>query len=757
MLYLHPPYHVINGVTLLPDHEDPLQYYYQPLAPRLVTHRDEALGMEVPALQLIKYMGEAGSGGFLNFDVHLGLSGEELANVRRELRRLEGLSESPRLGPVPLVDGTVRLMMLGKASDDEGGGTPAPSDGRPEFVLKIDHPTRPALYGDNRAAFSVELDSAGVQILERAMEGELLPIAVVYSLEYLGLRPAYSVKVAADWELVRSRVHERHHTDLLVASTDVEELVEEMIEKREIIFEVDTFVTAEEGADVIQRRDRAVTELRDMILNGFFEPVAGAPPDEEDGWDKALHVLESAAALPSRAHNLYRYSEKRAKRTDKRVLNAEMRERTTVRRAIYPQGHLNGLFRTLREEGVGMERFVVPVQLGDPFFKRREVEVLSTADFERNEIRSIHVHLTYGGRPQDVLLEESEARQQVSWPSEVNETGMKMEVEARYTIFFEEGDGATSLPASLESPPETVSTHKYPLAPQELYSLEKRTLLAQNFPWERYPRVEVELRYEDPAHDLVSEQTLFLDAETAAGEWKFFTRAGGDTDVAYRITYRAADHQDVTTPWQTASGTSITVRDPLPDQRVLEVIPTPALFESVDRAFVDLRYDDPENDVHQEDSLSFSKEQPAPQAFVVALADREHRAIAYRVTLMYQDGRLEKVPESLTADRRLFLRPDMRGQRFVEVRPAAGFDAAGLREMRVKLRHPTGSEGEDGEVGRFIFSSGDDSGQFEYHYDDASETTYEYRVTHLLTNGMTRKGEWREASDAKLVLPLDRV
>ena len=35
MLYLNPPYHVIEGVSLLPDHADPLQFYYQPLSPHL--------------------------------------------------------------------------------------------------------------------------------------------------------------------------------------------------------------------------------------------------------------------------------------------------------------------------------------------------------------------------------------------------------------------------------------------------------------------------------------------------------------------------------------------------------------------------------------------------------------------------------------------------------------------------------------------------------------------------------------------------
>jgi hypothetical protein len=71
MLYLNPPYHIIEGVSLFPDHADPLQYYYLPLMPHLTTVEEN--NRSIPQIQLIKYRGRAGNGGFLNFDVNLGV------------------------------------------------------------------------------------------------------------------------------------------------------------------------------------------------------------------------------------------------------------------------------------------------------------------------------------------------------------------------------------------------------------------------------------------------------------------------------------------------------------------------------------------------------------------------------------------------------------------------------------------------------------------------------------------------------------
>ena len=68
MLFLNPPYFIIDGVSIFPDHADRLQFYYLPMMPRLSTSKD-ASGADMPVIQLIEYAGAAGTGGFINFDV----------------------------------------------------------------------------------------------------------------------------------------------------------------------------------------------------------------------------------------------------------------------------------------------------------------------------------------------------------------------------------------------------------------------------------------------------------------------------------------------------------------------------------------------------------------------------------------------------------------------------------------------------------------------------------------------------------------
>ncbi len=110
MIYLDPPLHMIEGVSVFRDHADPLQWYYLPVAPHVTSVDDPASGQSIPQLQVIRFRGEAGSGGFLNFDVDLGIDPYRLEDVAREIKSLESLSDRPRLAPVPLIDGSVKLL-----------------------------------------------------------------------------------------------------------------------------------------------------------------------------------------------------------------------------------------------------------------------------------------------------------------------------------------------------------------------------------------------------------------------------------------------------------------------------------------------------------------------------------------------------------------------------------------------------------------------------------------------------------------------
>ncbi|MGB4272728.1 MAG: hypothetical protein WBJ44_10090, partial [Propionicimonas sp.] len=167
MLYLEAPFHTIEGVVVFRDHAVTDQWYFLPGSPRLTTSTEPdpdgppGAQRRVPALSLIKFKGTAGTGGFLNFDVDLGIDPDRLDEVAAAIKRLEQLPDRPRLAPVPVVDGSVRLMLFDKQTPPEPprDGTPPPPAPPPElqFVLTLTHPAKPALYGDNRATFSAQL------------------------------------------------------------------------------------------------------------------------------------------------------------------------------------------------------------------------------------------------------------------------------------------------------------------------------------------------------------------------------------------------------------------------------------------------------------------------------------------------------------------------------------------------------------------------------------------------------------------------
>ncbi len=500
MLYLNPPFPMINGVSLFPDHLDEHLFYYLPLAPKLTLRQDAASGARIPQIQLVKYRGEAGNGGFLNFDVNVGVEGEALDEIRRELKRMLRLRQTPVLSPAPLVDGTVKMMLFGKqsATGENGGDGDGDGDGDgggdgPKFVVKIDQHAKPARDGNNQAAFSVALDQYGVTVLEQALQGEMSPIGVVYSLDYLALRPAYSVQMQVDWERVQTHLEESFSVDVVVFSSQIDDVVDKLIEEQVIRFDVDTFVLESDDPGVISRRDQWVNEVREMIIDGFFEPSLDPYQEKEDGWDRAADFFSRVSQAGARGGQgaLFSYRRLDYTRIDRKSLNVKINERITVRRKIYPQGHLAGMFRILRDEGLDLDRFVIPADLDDPWFARRKLTAISRGDFLADGISSIKVNARYGDDTKSVRLAAAGEEKPLQWSSIVEGGAMRRELTARYKINFKD-DAGGDRPLSLESAPQTLDGDFLEISGRELYTVAPIKIVADRMDWERYPAVEVQ-------------------------------------------------------------------------------------------------------------------------------------------------------------------------------------------------------------------------------------------------------------------------
>jgi len=735
--------------------------------------KDTGTGDMVPQIEVIEYFGDAGDGGFLNFDVNVGIDQAALEDIQRELKQLARLSDTPRIAPVLLVDGTVKMMLFGKQTPDpaptptRGGGTsPTPTgtgtgttatDAAPQFVVKINQSAHPSLYGDNQASFSVSLDGEGVTVLSAALKGEMSPIGVVYSLDYLALRPAYSIKLNVDWNRVQKHLDQEFSAQTFFASVDIDKAVDQLIEQRAITLEADTFVPeGDDSKDIISRRDQAINEVRDMIINAFFQPSLDPIKQEKDGWDKASQLADRTSAMLATGGlaGLASFSYKNVDytRIDQKVLNVNISERTTVKRSMYPNGHLSGLFRPVIQQGLNLDRFILHVNTNDPWFAHRKVKVISRANFDFESIQSINVELQYGTTPQNVILDSSTAQKDVIWDSIVVNNAMQREVTVKYTVTFKDVVG-TQWPTKLTSSEAILTTESIEIKPSaDLYRITPVILTALNFPWDTYPFVEVHTAYSDPANHIQLSQIFLFEKTHAEQSWNIFMLDPQKSHFQYRLTYRAADNKDIEMSLVDSNESHIFIRDPYPQKRTLTVVPD-LDWNVVSRAFVDLAYVDAPNNVSEEQSFAFDATHTDMQTFSVSLVNPNQRLVSYEVSVLFKDSHLAKVPTSFTLERRIFIRSDMKGHKIILVHPAVvDFATQKIREMKVDIRYQDTSAGLNF-ADSFDFKSSTDQAHFEFDYVDETKAQYLYEVTYLYTNGLSRSVDWVSVASDELVIP----
>ncbi|MCP8937643.1 hypothetical protein NK718_03890 [Alsobacter sp. SYSU M60028] len=765
MIYLEPPFYFINGVMVYRDHLDPLYCYYLPVSPRLRRVRDEATGRDVPQVQLIKYKSEvAGNGGFFNFDVHIGLTQAERDDIAAEVKRLGRLPATPSLVPVPVLDGTVRLMVFGQetpAPTPPRPGAPAPAPAaadKPRFVLKIQQAAKPSLFGDNAAAFSVQLDQYGAAVMEQALKTEMAPVLVVYSLDYAILRPAFSVRLHIDWDRVQDRLDEQFGHEGLFDSVQIGEAVDKLVENQAIVLEMDNFVpeAGDEGQSNAAKFEAAKARVQEMITSAFFQPSLQPDRPRPDGWDKATELIGDLNRMGQQAAmgggigaiiGTFSYSHQHYSRMDKRRLDVTISERTATIRTIYPQGHLAGLFKELRA-GDDPSRYILEVDADDPWFERRRVRVRNLGDMA--DLASVQVMLNYGGDRHDVSLTKQNEEATVSWASVLANGHVKPEVDARFTVNLKP-DGTGEVPTSLTSPPRTITTEVLEVQPAELFGRPRVAIVsADKYPWDRFPRVQVDLRYRDEANAVRIEDSILLSKDKKEAAWSYLVVDKGKRAYQYRLTHRAASNADVEGTWIDAEGELIDVRDPFAATRLrIDVVPAVPRWEDVEQIFVDLSYEDAANAFSQNESFVFTPTDKGTRSFVVDLRDPANKTVTFSVTTIMKGGTVLEVPPSQVRRSPLIVRPDMRGQRIVKVRGPADFVAARLDSIVVDLRYLDPSAGIDVED-TVTLDDPADVGTFEFAYVDAARGGYEWRALYRHANGMTTQTDWQAGEDAVL-------
>jgi hypothetical protein len=762
VLYLKPPFHIIEGTAVFPDHASQRQFYFLPAMPHLTTVRDEATGLDVPQLQLIKFRGEAGTGGFLTFEVNLGLDPERIGVIAAELRRIYRLTEDPVLAPAILEGGTVRMIILGRATN--ASGQPVLDDTQQQrFVVRAAHASAPALYGDNQAIFSVELDKDGVQLIESSIvNSELMPVGVIYSLDFFALRPAFSVKITADWNRVQTHLEESFTADVLFASVEIDKVVDKLVEDQVVKIEVDSFLPeGEDAGSWVGRRDQAIDQFKDMVLENFFSPSIEPMKEEKDGWDRFADTAERLALIGATGGwggvAKFSYVKKDLTRIDEKRANLQMSERVTVRRSIYPQATLKGLGRFLRDaQGhIDVGRFIQAVTLDDPWFDKREVTAHALVDFDHDHVDSVNVTLTYAGQPRTVRLTKAVPSGKSSWNSRVTNGVMDRDVDFEYRVNFHGVDTAER-PGVVAAGPDKTIGDEFEVSPRAVgrYYVDDIQIGVGSFPWARYPQVAVDVRYTDSGHGVRLAESFLLTSSKAEATWTRFRLDPARSAYDVRITLLAVDHHDVLLDWATTDQERLIIRDPHPLRRTVQVAPA-VDWNLVAMIFVELRYVDEANGVDEQQSLAFfnTPSDKVPKAFTINLVDPNSRLVSYGATIVLSDNRTIVVPPSMTASTAIVLRTDMAGHRIVTVSPPdVDFDARGLTRVEARLTYSDPAAGLSF-ADEFTFTGRGQRGFFEFDYAATERASYRGTAILVLANGLVLERDLGSLNADRLVLP----
>jgi hypothetical protein len=357
--------------------------------------------------------------------------------------------------------------------------------------------------------------------------------------------------------------------------------------------------------------------------------------------------------------------------------------------------------------------------------------------------------MTYGGQVKQVRLDRDRPTGSVQWPSVVTNGEMLKPVDLSFTVDLEPAD-AGERPNHLQSGATQVLGEEHEIQPRELFSLESIPILTlPGFPFHRYPRVDVQLRYDDPAHAIRQDDVVRLTQQNLNAEWKRFLVGPPAGPVMVKLTYHAADGRDRETASAPISKAQVDVPDPFPQRLVVKIVE--ALGADVERAFVDLTYDDRASGQLVTNSVEVVPDKPV-EPFVIDRLDPTFNMLRYRITLLMNDTSLIELPPSTTLSNRIFVRADLRGHRAVLLRPPANFAAAGLERIQIEARARDEAAGLSFED-QFEFTAPGATALFEFDFVDPARDAFELRVRRLFRNGLSAQQDWTRFDSDVVTIP----
>jgi hypothetical protein len=668
VISLEPPFLVLDGYPVLPDHAEPLLWHVMPSRPALVL-RDGHPGLDLTLYADNAAGSAAVSGGILGLAVDLAIPQDVLDSLPGRIQAARRLTGTPRVVPVAFESGTVELAVLGRTSAPPTAGSAAP--GGP-FEVTFVAGGRPTLAGTNEADFQLILDERAAEAIAACLDEGAEPVLVTYVMSYAGLRPAYDITLAVDWTKIYHFLQSRMTANAWFVAADVQASVKSALEESGVTVTTDVLGTA---AGDRSAAERTQAQLLDWVMDRMFEPMV--PPTSTA--DTISQVVDDTvwslarAVIPGASYRLRTLDETQVRRMDIRAT-----ERVAELREVRPQGFIDALLRSLRTRPDGTPNPDWPairdgmlhrVELSG--FPRLEVAVSLVDRFASDGLRSVDVELARaplgGGEPapaEVTALAFAAGAAPQSWVVNLLDEAARDAVWKRpylYRVVARFDPSSALRPgAEVASPWAQRRATDLLVDPREAYAVtDVSVTVAPLFSFDLFPAVTVELHPGPHTDGQPGTARVQLDAATPLQHW-VFSSLPGDLSYSYRPTFHRPVEAGgpVVGAWAGAVEPFLSLPDPMPEKLTVAFfvdLPWP----QISLALLALRYADPANGIRYAEETVTLDATTTHLTRTYSIASGGSRALEYRLTIQRSDGGLvdgswrEATDDRVIVDRRL--------------------------------------------------------------------------------------------------------
>ena len=499
------------------------------------------------------------------------------------------------------------------------------------FVDRVASPSKPSLFGNNVASFSVELSPEGATLFWNALGGpvengesnESGIVSVYYDLWFSARLPPATVKVTFSSSQLRSFVKD---IDRNIWGQAVRETVrKDWRQSQNGNIEI-KFASGNEDPET-------EAMLREWALKTMDEFVARQLNVDMNELEKKF--TENPDRLQAELSNVSDFSN-------------TYKESRAVEHTLSPQATLQNINAMKDENGntliQDIRKYFREVDLNDAYFKQVRVGVDVNADYKDLSIYNVLVDLKYAGKRMVNTDPEAKVKEGLVFSSEnqgaeymaAYKEGDSQEVTYSYKVNFK---GESKV---FQSEAKTTDDGHITIGVDDTGVL-KINGSAKGVDFDYVKSAQVSIRYRDQGRNVsVPEKQFLLDknnTEFSVVEPIFAPR---DQPFEYKVLYRMKDDTEFTQDWQPYQANDFYLNDPFTDTKTYSIRGVGS-FKTIEAIFLDLSYTGDRHGYRQSKKQTLDSQNRSYE-WKLPVIDPDKGQVTYSGYIQYEDGNTEDIP-----------------------------------------------------------------------------------------------------------------